>query len=111
MPPSPKQIVYQEILRQTLPVLRNISTLHWWSRLRDRSAYYEAQLVHNLPVCLLEPEFAEVDIWFLNHHARFYCRECSAELSCIYPGQVERIRKLFTLVPEPMRSKLEWQGP
>jgi hypothetical protein len=32
-------------------------------------------------------------------------------VSYLYPGQVERIRELFSLVPEHMRSKLRWTGP
>ena len=79
--------------------------------MRDQSAYYEAELVHNLPVSVFEPEFVEHDIWFLNVQARTYCRECSAHLSSLYPEQVKRIHELFALVPETMRSKLQWQGP
>jgi len=108
---TPKQVIYQEMLRWTLPHLRNISTWPWWRRVRDRSAYYEAELIHNLPVSAFEPEFVEHDIWFLNVQARTYCGECSADLSCLYPEQVKRIRELFSLVPETMRNKLQWQGP
>jgi hypothetical protein len=79
--------------------------------LRDRSAYYEVELIHNLPVCVFEPEFVEHDVWFLNVQARTYYWECSAGLSSLYPEQVKRIRELFSLVPEPLRSKLQWEGP
>ena len=32
-------------------------------------------------------------------------------LSSLYLEQVKRIRELFSLVPEAMRSKLQWHGP
>jgi hypothetical protein len=108
---SPKQIIYGEMLHRTLPHLRNVSTWRWWQRLRDRSAYYEAELVHNLPVSMYEPDFGEHDVWFLNVQARAYCQECSAGLSSLYPQQVERIRGLFALVPQHLRPKLQWTGP
>jgi hypothetical protein len=108
---TPKQVVYEEMLHWTLPHLRNISTWPWWRRVRDRSAYYEAELIHNLPVSMFEPGFVEHDIWFLNVQARTYCRECNGDLSPYYLQQVTRIRELFSLVPSPFRSKLEWAGP
>ena len=79
--------------------------------MRDRSCYYETELVHNLPVSMYEPDFAEHDIWFLNVQARAYCRQCSAAVSALYPQQVGRIRKLFALVPEDLRPKLQWSDP
>ena len=94
MPFSPKQVVYREMLHWTLPHLRNISTCPWWRRLRDRSAYYESELAHNLPVSILEPEFVEHDVWFLNVQARAYCEACRPELSCLYSDQVKRIQEL-----------------
>ena len=108
---SPKQAIYREMLHWTLPHLRNISTWGWWQRVRDRSAYYEAELVHNLPVSMYEPDFVEHDVWFLNVQARGYCQECSAALSSLYPQQVARIRELFALVPQHLRPKLQWAGP
>ena len=108
---SPKQMIYREMLHRTLPHLRNVSTWPWWHRLRDRSCYYEAELIHNLPVSLYEAEFVEQDEWFLNVQARGYCERCSALISYLYPLQVARIRELFALVPEHLRPKLQWSGP
>jgi hypothetical protein len=108
---TPKQKIYQDMLRWTLPWLRNVATWSWWQRVRDRSAYYEAELVHNLYNSVFEPEVVEHDIWFLNFHARFYCERCSARISPLYAQHVELIRALFALVPPHLREKLEWQGP
>jgi len=77
----------------------------------DGSTYHEAELVHNLPVSMYEPDFLEHDVWFLNVRAKAYCQQCSAAASPLYPQQVERIRELFALVPEHLRPKLQWSGP
>jgi hypothetical protein len=108
---SPKQTIYEEMLRWTLPYVRNVSTRRWWQRLRDRSTYYETELIHSLPVSMYEPNFVEHEVWFLNVQARTYCQECSAAVSALYPQQVERIRELFALVPDHLRPKLQWSGP
>jgi hypothetical protein len=106
-----KQIVYREMLSWTLPHLRNISTWSWWRRLRDQSAYYEAELIHNLPVSMFEPDFVEHDIWFLNVQARAYYEQCSEQISPLYLQQVALLRELFSLVPAELRPKLKWSGP
>jgi len=57
---------------------------------------------------MYEPEFVDHDVWFLNVQARAYCQRCSAAVSALYPQQVERIRELFALVPQHLRSKLQF---
>lgn len=108
---TPKQAIYFEMLLRTMPHLRNVTTLSWWQRLRDRSAYFEAELIHNLAHSVFEPEFVDHDIWFLNIQARMYCERCSEALSPLYREQLERIRGLFAIVPEAYRDRLEWSGP
>ena len=106
-----KQELYQDILRRTSPHLRNVAALPWWRRLRDRSTYFETELLHNLWPSLFEPDFVEHDIWFLNAQAKVYCEECSERLSPLYADNVKRIKELFALVPDPFRDKLKWRGP
>lgn len=105
------QEIYNEIFDSALPHIKNVSTWEWWRKLRNRSVYYEAELIHNLPVSILEPEFVDHDIWFLNHQARWYYTHCNENLSSLYLLQVERIRELFSIVPEHRRAQLEWSGP
>lgn len=105
---SPKQEIYREILWWTLPHIRNVSTQRWWRRLRDRSVYFESELIHNLPVSMYSPEFEDHDIWFLNVQARTYVKECSDQLSPLYRAQKERIAQLATLVPAHLAHKLQW---
>ena len=108
---SPKQEIYQDMLRWALPHLRNYSCGGWWRKLRDRSASYDSELVHNLPVSMFEPEFVAHDIWFLNVQAHTYFERCSQEKSPLYNRQIENIRSLFDLVPNHLRSELKWDGP
>jgi hypothetical protein len=108
---SPKQEIYREMLRLALPWIRNVSSLPWWRRIRDRSAFYESELVHNLSVSLFEPDFVEHDIWFLNHQARVYHDQCGPSRSPNYHRQLELIRELFALVPPPLQTRQSWGGP
>ena len=107
---SLKQEVYQNMLHLALPHLRNLSSGSWWHKIRDRSAYYEAELVHNLPISMFEPVFVSHDVWFLNVQARQYFEKCSQEFSPLYNRQVENIRALFELLPDEMRAELKWGG-
>jgi len=108
---SPKQEVYRDMLHWALPHLRNLSCGTWWQKTRDKSAYFDSELVHNLPVSLYEQGFVDHDIWFLNIQGRWYHDECNSRISPIYDRQIENLRMLFELVPPEMRSKLEWTGP
>lgn len=105
---TPKQEIYREILWWTLPHLRNVSTWGLWRRIKDRSVYFESELVHNLPVSMYEPEFTDHDIWFLNVQAKSYIEQCSGQISPLYPSQKERLLRLMSLVPEHLASKLQW---
>lgn len=104
---SPKQEIYRDILFWTLPHLRNAASQPWWRRFRDRSPYFEAELVHNIPVSMYEPEFTDHDIWFLNVQADSYIRNCSESISYLYPEQKKRLLALRSLVPEALKSKLK----
>jgi hypothetical protein len=108
---SEKQQLYCGMLRDVLPWLRNVQTWGWWSRLRDRSAWWDSELVHNLPVTLLERDFTDHDLWFLNVQARGYCQGCSPRLSPNYDSNVTAIRRLFAIVPADLRGRLKWSGP
>ncbi len=106
---SPKQEVYRELLRSALPYIRNQESLPFWRRWRDKTVYEEVELIHNLWPSLFEPEFAEHDLWFLNVQAQSYCQK--ARFSPLYVPHVALIRELFALVPDSLRSQLQWHGP
>ncbi len=71
----------------------------------------EPELIHNLSESLLEPNFVEHDIWFLNHQARVYHDQSSPSRSPNYRRQLDLIGELFTMVSEPLRTRLSWGGP
>ncbi|MFT8211867.1 MAG: hypothetical protein ACMZI0_17210 [Symbiopectobacterium sp.] len=106
-----KNDIYLEMLRLSLPHIRNVSTWGILSKLKDKSVSYEAQLVHNIYTVLSSPEFTTADIWFLNHLARSYCTQCDANKSMLYNEQVENISRLFEIVPDELTHLLEWKGP
>ena len=108
---SPKQEIYREMLRLALPWIRNASSWPWWRRMRNRSAFDESELIHNLSESLFEPNFVEHDIWFLNYQARVYHDQSSPSRSPNYRRQLDLIGELFAMVPEPLRTRLSWGGP
>lgn len=94
-----------------VPHIRNVQTNSMLTKAFDKSCYEEAELVHNLHVSILEPEFIDHDIWFLNHQARSYMNRAEASKSPCFNAQRELIKELFSLVPDSMQSSLEWNGP
>ncbi len=106
---SPKQRVYQELLRSSVIHIRNLQSLPVWRRWRDESVYEEAELIHHLWHLLVEPEFGEPDVWFLNSQAAGYFQR--AQRSPRYEQHIGLIRELFALVPDQLRRELEWSGP
>lgn len=106
-----KQEIYRELLQFGLPHLRAIRTLRWWQAARRRALYEEAEFLHSLHVSILEPEFVDHDFWFLNHQARSFLEHADPRHAACYDQHRRLIRELFALVPEQLRTKLEWPGP
>ena len=106
---SPKQAIYREILRITLPHIRNRCSADWLSRVQDRGLAYDSELIHNIWPTLFEPDFQKHDLWFLNHHCRSYAEGEARTASLIYWQIMPLIKELFTLIPHELRSELEWQ--
>ncbi|SQI44176.1 Uncharacterised protein [Leminorella richardii] len=106
-----KNEIYLDMLSWALPHLRNHMTLGIFSRIRDKSCYYESQLIHGFYLTLKYDFFNDIDIDFLNGHARHYYINCSEEKSMLYVTQIKNISKLFALVPDSLKSQLEWEGP
>ncbi|MEL6338746.1 MAG: zinc ABC transporter substrate-binding protein [Myxococcota bacterium] len=99
------------MLRLTIPYVRSLLTWPWWKRLGSNSGYYDTELVHNLYVSILEPEFIDHDLWFLAHQARWYVEKCDSSLSPNYDSHLALIAELFELVPLEQRRKISWSGP
>lgn len=106
-----KNLIYLRMLSLSLPYIRNIQTLDEEAKGKDKSCFFEAELVHNLTVTLLDSEFSGHDIWFLNYQAKSYLQNCSDEISPNYHEHLRCIRSLFELVPDALRKNLLWPGP
>jgi len=106
-----KSEVYLDMLFWSLPHIRNIATHNPLARLKDRSTYYESELVCQFHLLLKYKSFTKNDISFLNFRARWYYENCDKNKSILYPSQVKRISLLFAMVPEEMKGLLEWNGP
>lgn len=108
---SRKQEIYQEMLFWAVPYIRNIQTHSFISKAFNKSCYEEAELVHNIHVSILEPEFIDHDIHFLNYQARSYFEQAESTGTPCFSAQCRLIAELFALVPVNMRGDLQWQGP
>lgn len=69
-----------------LPWNRNVQTHNALQKARDKSCYYEVELVHNIMLTILNPDFEEHDIHFLNNQAKHYYDNCNEKISPIYNG-------------------------
>lgn len=106
-----KNRIYLEMLRLTLLHLRTLSSEKIIRKIKDRSAVYETELIHSFYHLLLNEEFESKDIYFLNWHCRYYYENCNQSISMLYNSQIENIAKLFSIVPEHLKSELKWKGP
>ena len=106
---SPKQEIYRELIRSAVIHIRNVQSRPFWRRWRDRSAYEEAELIHNLWPSLFEPDFCAHDLWFLNSPAHNYWKFAKSSLS--YHRHLALIRELLAIVPEHLRPQLGWTCP
>lgn len=106
-----KNDIYIEMLKLALPYIRNIQAQDSSIKSSDRACYFESDLVHNLVLTILDPNFDDHDIWFLNYQAKYYFNHCNADISINYGKQIDYIKELFKLVPDNLRSKLLWDGP
>lgn len=95
----------------------HIKVSPWWRlpprrwRQMGEECYEVAQLLHHLPVRLLEEGFTDSDFWFLNGPARSFFQKAEPRTSLRYGLFLSPIRQLFALVPKNLSDRLDWQGP
>jgi len=106
-----KQKIYYDIMEWMLPFMRNIQTHSAWHRFRYGSFYPEMELVHNMHRILVLPEFTEYDVHWLNSQAKIFVERGDNPVHALHETITALIAELFTLVPEPLKSKLTWTGP
>ncbi|EJF33103.1 hypothetical protein [Enterobacter sp. Ag1] len=106
-----KNEVYVRMLGLALPYIRNLLQLEKKEKILNLSCYLETDLVHNLTVTILDKNFTDHDIWFLNHQAKAYFEKCNEDISPNYNQHITYIKELFNMVPGDLKSKLTWIGP
>jgi hypothetical protein len=80
----------------------------FWIKGNNKSCYFEAELIHNLPVSMLEFEIIEHDIHFLNNQAKWYLEKCNSKISPLYERNERLIKELVSIVPEERKHQLKW---
>ncbi|HGN0066533.1 TPA: hypothetical protein ACKRHG_003470 [Proteus mirabilis] len=103
--------IYSNMLWKSLSYIRNVQTHSCFRKAFDKSCYMEAELLHNIVISLPEEEMTEHDIFFFNSHARFYLENADKRKCTNYFSHEDDIKRLFSLVPEHLKEKLEWNGP
>lgn len=106
-----KSEIYIKMYDLVLPYVRSIQSQNAWVKSRDLSCYFETELIHNLSKSILDIAMTEHDVWFLNHQAKYYFEECNEDISPNYNQHCIYIKKLFSMVPDDLKSKLTWVGP
>lgn len=106
-----KNEIYVKMLGLSLPYIRNLQRLDKKEKSLNLSCYLEAELVHNLTVTILNKNFTEHDIWFLNNQAKYYVEKCNEDISPNYNQHLIYIKELFNIVPDGLKLKLTWVGP
>lgn len=106
-----KNEIYVKMLGLALPYIRNLQRMEKREKILDVACYLEAELVHNLTITILDKDFKEHDIWFLNNQAKYYFELCNEEISPNYNKHVTYIKELFVIVPGYLKCKLTWVGP
>jgi len=106
---SKKQEIYTELMRLTMPMVRNTLSFTFIYGKQRRSALAIAELTHNLYVSILNEEFENHDLHILNHQARWYYE--NAPRDYMYNGIILLIKELFDILPMNLRNKLDWPGP
>ncbi len=99
------------MLWKALSYIRNIQTQTFIGKAFNKSCYHEAELLHNVVVSLTQEKMTEHDVFFLNNHARFYLENADKRECLNYFSHEDDIKKLFSIVPENLKEKLEWNGP
>lgn len=109
MQASRKQEIYSEIAMLILINLRAIHTHTMLRVMRAGNFRPELELVHNLHRLLINPEFEDKDIHWLNSLAKFYVLYGQKNRG-YYNKICQLISELFILVPDKLKQQLTWEG-
>lgn len=106
---SRKQEIYIELMRASIPRARNLLSRFIVYGKSKEEAYNLCELTHNLYGSILNEEFTDHDIWFLNVQAKNYHE--SAKGTVYFESINILISELFNEVPDGKKVDLKWSGP
>ena len=117
---SRKQELYRRIIHDGITFIRNkqsacarpwYKTSPWESHLSGFESYLVAQMLHQIPLLMLEPTFTDADCAFLNGDVKTFFAAVEPETSFLYSRFHPPFRQLFNLMPAAERERLTWGGP
>jgi hypothetical protein len=111
---SPKQFIYCRLMNHGFVMLRAQQSWaayqSWWWLFRYRRRFFRqgyalANLLHNLHRSILDPEFGENDLGFVNHAIPRYLKQVGGEVE---PYLVGLLLAFYESVPPQLRERLTW---
>jgi hypothetical protein len=78
-------------------------------RIQQGAFLAEIEAVHNLPRLLVDPEFIEYDIHWLNTQAKIFVTRGRKDFP-FHDAVCRTVADLFKIVPERLRHLLIWDG-
>jgi hypothetical protein len=101
----------QELMLRIMEIVtQNVATQEErsiWDVIRSRSRYPELELIHYLPRCLVNPDFANTDIYWLTCQGNMFVRR--GVKAPDYDEVSNCIKELFRLVPDSFQDLLDHQ--
>lgn len=104
-----KQEIYHRIMGLVLPYLRSLQTHSWWNRVRYGSFYSELELVHNLADCLVVPDFADADAYWLRAQGLAYVKNGRRDMP-FYRPVCTLLAEVATIMPEELKRKVKLEA-
>jgi len=104
---SHKQDIYLKLYSWGLSYIRNVQTKNFLGKGYNKGCYYEAELIHNLHLSILEEDITEHDIYFINTQAKWYIKNCNKNISPLYERNVKLLIELFKLLPDAAKKDID----
>lgn len=104
---SRKQEIYRELLADSISYCRNLASGSPVSKAFDKSSFVELQFVHSIPESILQPDFVDHDLWFLNHQARVFIFNADESRTPNYSKYRRRIIELLGLLDEKQLAEID----
>jgi hypothetical protein len=110
--PSEKQIALADLMHWVTCIARGPQTYGPLSRLIRKKAYdrvlADLYLIHKIPLSILDPDYTENDIMFINWGVKNYVMEIGDSID---PRVADNILRIVDGVPGNLRDRITWTVP